>query len=94
MSSESDSDSENRTERESKLLHPLLDGKYFKIIKRTENLVFCKCALCNAELKAQVNPTTNLALHVKVCIILYTYSTLFWIYIDNFMLNWSVFALL
>ena len=75
MSSESDSDSENRTE--SKLLHPLLDGKYFKIIKRSENIVTCKCTLCNSELKAQVNATTNLALHLKVCIILYTYSTLF-----------------
>ena len=74
MSSESDShsDSENRNE---KLLHPLLDGEYFKIIKRTENVVTCKCALCNSELKAQVNATTNLSLHLKVCIILY--STLF-----------------
>ena len=47
-------------------LHPLFDGKYFKIITRNAQKVRVKCLLCNHELGAAVNATTNLYTYVKV----------------------------
>jgi hypothetical protein len=49
-------------------LPAILDGRYFKIAKKLDELkVLAKCRLCpNKLLAAQVNSTSNLLKHLKV----------------------------
>lgn len=47
-------------------VHPLLDGKYFKIKEQTGMKLKCTCTLCGQSLSAAVNATTNLYTHIKV----------------------------
>lgn len=51
-----------------KVLHPIFDGKYFKIKSKSDKTTqcVCICLLCNTELSANTNVSTNLYKHVKV----------------------------
>lgn len=51
---------------ESNIVHPLFDGKYFKTKTKDGNKVKCICMLCNREVSAANNATTNLYTHLKV----------------------------
>jgi len=47
--------------------HPLLDGKFFKIIKSDKNIIKCKCASCpNKMISIHTISVTNLYTHLKV----------------------------
>ena len=52
----------------SSLVHPLFDGKYFKVAAKDGIKVKCICLLCNHEVSAVINATTNLYFHLKVSI--------------------------
>ena len=52
----------------SSLVHPLFDGKYFKIAAKNGIKVKCTCSLCNQEVSAVINATTKLYTHLEVSI--------------------------
>ena len=73
---------ENESSDIDTIVHPIFDGKYFKIksrIEKTKKCV-CICLLCNGELSASTNITTNLYKHLKVSVILLQIKYMLYLY--------------
>ena len=50
---------QGNTIEEKPIKHPLLDGKYFQIVKRKKKAITCVCMQCNASLHASSNVSSN-----------------------------------